>query len=234
MIKNSKSILANAMLFSTLMLGNFEQDKTQYIDDDADYESSQLVSYLGGLTFNRAVAGDVEVIQVNGVRGPSGTYEARLRLAIQQAMHGNSGPSDTEHQEEYHTDSEQERVCGPVHDAKPVGCGARPNISPNGCSTDFTSTLDGWSDYFTSSCNLHDICYTKLDSTKKGCDDVMLQNMSYQCNTSPPPGVEAPACRAMARSYYDGVNRAGGIFYAAAQKDSACWVWYSEKHAKRC
>lgn len=120
---------------------------------------------------------------------------------------------------------EESEQCLSVKDARPSGCGPRPDVSPNGCSG---PQISGYSSFFRASCNSHDDCYVTAGAIRSTCDANFKQDMQIQCT-----GMLGDAAVANCMNAADTVDVAvrtfGGSYFNDAQADMKCLVWHATK-----
>lgn len=143
------------------------------------------------------------------------------------------------------TDEEKNKEeCDAISKEKPDNCGDKPpSVAANGCSTGGAFSYE--SNYFSSSCNKHDNCYSTLGAVKSACDTNFSTNMHIQCgeiaktannNNYQNIGSAIAACTNSADAFYLAVTIPGisTSLFNGAQADRICYNWHKKKEAAEC
>lgn len=108
------------------------------------------------------------------------------------------------------------RVPNAGHTCVPNGCGGSGGVGvPNSLGAA----------NFRPSCNTHDCCYDRCNSTRATCDTDFRANLQAVCAAAYPgsgvvQSMQRGSCNSAANTYYGFVNRFGQTYYDAAQRES--------------
>ena len=243
MLNKSVKVISYTALSLTLLMGKITIP-TGYFEDEGSFASVPSKLNQGwGFSFNKAFAcgedtgeDTIECIGVYGTPPPDpwggvdDSYDSEDTYEQDEDQEGDGGDDGSG------TSNSHEQICSSILSDKPSDCSLTnvPDISPDGCSS--FGIGQGWDNYFGSSCNTHDRCYTTPNSVQSACDSNFRVNMQAKCVREEQDGNTgfSSQCFSASWKYYNAVSAFGFIKFNTAQSNGKCAAWHDNKKANGC